>query len=308
MPTPELLARYLAGEATPDEVERILVWQQGEQRAPVDVEAALLRVHQKMDVVPIELHRARRIPRLYIGLMTAAALAAVALISVLQQTDSTPTNAPVIAAQTIRTAVGQRDSVTLPDGSRILIGPSSEITIAASGRAATVTGEAYLHVVHNEQHPFVVHTAAGVIRDLGTTFSVRAHGAAVTVTVNEGQVQLRSQLTGDAGVVLNPGDRGYVTEGAGALAQRAVVTAHDAAGWDRGALVFRNAPIAEVQDAIQRWYGVELRTNGASLKGRHLTATFEREPIEDVIQVIALALGATVDRRANVYMLQSRTQ
>lgn len=301
MPSPQLFARYLAGEATPDEVERIVAWQRGSPQAPIDVEAALASVHQQMDVVPIELQRARRWRPARVGLAAAAAIAAVALVAVLQS-ERTPAAAPAVLADRVllRTGVGQRDSVTLPDGSRIVIGPSS--TLAVAGRTAQVTGEAHFAIVHDERRLFEVNTTAGVVRDLGTTFTVRTYNSGLSVTVSEGKVELKSRQANDPGVVLNPGDRGHVTSGQPAILQRAVVGSDEARAWSRGALVFRNSSLPEVQDALRRWYGIELRVTGA-LNERHITAVFEREPVEEVVQVIALALGTTVERRGTTYVL-----
>jgi ferric-dicitrate binding protein FerR (iron transport regulator) len=42
------------------------------------------------------------------------------------------------------------------------------------------------------------------------------------------------------------------------------------------------------------------------LASRHLTATFNGEPVDDVLRAIALALGASVDRQGDTVRLRAR--
>jgi ferric-dicitrate binding protein FerR (iron transport regulator) len=72
--------------------------------------------------------------------------------------------------------------------------------------------------------------------------------------------------------------------------ERGAATAEDLA-WTRGRLVFRDAPIDEVTLELRRWYGIDLLVTGPVLRGRRLTATFDRSNAPDVGRVIAAALG-----------------
>ncbi|MGH7711842.1 MAG: TonB-dependent receptor domain-containing protein [Gemmatimonadaceae bacterium] len=64
-------------------------------------------------------------------------------------------------------------------------------------------------------------------------------------------------------------------------------------------MVFREAPLSTVRAELRRWYGVELRIADATLAGRHLTAEFSGEPVDQVQRAIAPSLGAELERRGD---------
>jgi transmembrane sensor len=205
---------------------------------------------------------------------------------------------------TLTTKIGARDSIRFSDGTRVLLGPGSTLEIVSSlpagRREVRLRGEAYFDVRHDEAHPFVVHTAAASIRDVGTSFTVRdGSDGRVTVAVTGGRVELRSTgSAADSAVVLGVGDRGTLVPGAAPTAERAVVTDDDL-GWTRGQLSFRDASFPEVAAELHRWYGVELRAADPALAQRHLTAAFHGETVNEVLRVVGLALGASVERRGD---------
>jgi transmembrane sensor len=125
----------------------------------------------------------------------------------------------------------------------------------------------------------------------------------VSVAVTHGIVALRDTTAGSAAPVeLRAGDRGVLQAGTVAVA-RGTVTDEDMA-WMRGQLAYRDAPLAEVQADLRRWYGIELRVADSALAQRTLTATFHGDSSAQVVQVIALALGADVVQRGDTIFLQ----
>jgi ferric-dicitrate binding protein FerR (iron transport regulator) len=50
-----------------------------------------------------------------------------------------------------------------------------------------------------------------------------------------------------------------------------------------------------VAGEIHRWYGVTLHIDDRSLLNRHVTASFAGEPIDQVLKILGLTLGARVD-------------
>ncbi len=212
------------------------------------------------------------------------------------------------AEQVYATTVGQRDSVTLPDGSTVVLAPGSRLTVASGfksgNRDVTLEGAAFFDVKHDGAHPFVVHSRGAEIRDIGTAFSVKTDvNGRVSVAVTHGIVALRDTTSGSAAPVeLHAGDRGVLQAGAVAVA-RGTVTDEDMA-WTRGQLAYRDAPLAEVQADVRRWYGIELQVVDAVLAQRTLTASFRSDSAAQVIRVIALALGAEVVQRGDTILLQ----
>jgi len=212
------------------------------------------------------------------------------------------------ATQTYATAVGQRDSVRLPDGTRVVLAPESEMRVAAGYggdvREVELRGEAYFDVRHDEERPFLVRAGGAAIRDLGTTFTVRAtNGQSVRVAVTSGTVSLApAKAEPSSAVVLKPGDAGTIAIDGRVLVERAGVVETDTA-WARGRLVFREAAVTVVRDELRRWYGIDLQMDPA-FATRHLSMTFDDEPVERVLEVIALSLGGELSRQGSTAVIK----
>jgi transmembrane sensor len=218
--------------------------------------------------------------------------------------------AAVAMARTYRTGTGQRDSLQLADGTRVLLGPGSSIRVGAdfpARRELFLAGEAYFDVVHDAAHPLSVHAGPAIVQDVGTRFDVRAdEGERVHVVVASGAVRLApATVRADAaagGVMLYAGDAGTLAAGGQTVVSRAEDVLAVLA-WTRGELVFRGAALAEVGAALRRWYGVQLRVADPALAGRHLTMNFAGEPRDRVLETIALALGARLQLHGDTAVL-----
>ncbi|HEX9309181.1 MAG TPA: FecR domain-containing protein, partial [Gemmatimonadaceae bacterium] len=210
--------------------------------------------------------------------------------------------------QTFATSVGERRQITLRDGTKVVLGPTSRLVVAGpgsgGGRLATLDGIGYFYVIHDPAHPFTVKAGSISIQDVGTAFSVESDDSAGTrVAVDSGSVAIgAADQKHSMGAVLNARDRATVdTQGLVAV-ERSVVSDDDLA-WIQGRLVFRNAPLVLVGAELYRWYGVRLRVADSSLANLHLTASFSGEPVDRVLNVIALSLGARIERQGNVAIL-----
>lgn len=328
----EAIARYLAGESPSGEAMRVSDWLDANpdervllerldkaldtsSRAHVDVEAALSRVHARMaDAIPpasrLELVRggARRSRR---GVLTIALLAAAAVGFVVVSVSRPPglTRSTVVAARTYETAVGERRSLVLEDGSKVLLGPASRLDVlpgyGSTTRAVELHGDAFFDVRHDSSAPFSVRVGKALIEDLGTIFTVESdNGVAASVAVVSGSVRIRAaDSPASAGVVLGAGDRGAVDDAGTARADARSLRDDDLA-WTNGRLAFRNAPLTRVAGELRRWYGVTLRIADTSLANRHVTASFNGEPVDQVLKVIALTLGARAERNGNEAVLR----
>jgi transmembrane sensor len=343
-PAWEALGRYLAGESGAEEARDVAAWLAAHpadaelleeldarlgatftptaDEPPIDVEGALASVRARRDaepshVLPFRPAAPRR--RLGWGLGGLAAAAAVAVLAVGIDTrdrgaenDAGAASASA-AGRVVATAVGQRDSVRLPDGTRVLLAPGSRLTIAADYGAARrevqLDGAAWVAVRHDATRPFSVRAGNALVRDIGTEFTVRTDGVgeagSAAVVVTEGVVSLRAaRAAADPGVVLQAGDRGVLRPDGAVVAERGAASEDDVA-WTRGRLVYHAAPLDVVRADLRRWYGIELRVADPALAARRLTATFGGEPAARVVEIVALALGARAEQAGDTVVLRA---
>src|SRR5437868_1124555 len=109
-----------------------------------------------------------------------------------------------------------------------------------------------------------------------------------------------------ASALLAAGDVGVIQSAGQVTAKHGASTAPYLA-WMRDSLVLREAPISEVSSELRRWYGVALRVDDTSLARRHLTMTVAGDPIDRVLRMIGLQLGADVERRGDSAIVRPST-
>ena len=212
------------------------------------------------------------------------------------------------AERVVVTAVGVRDSMTLSDGTKVILAPGSRLLVAAgferSDRSVTLEGAAYFDVKHDDAHPFTIHAAGAEIRDLGTTFSVKTDAVGgVSVAVTHGIVSVREMAsTARSAVELRAGDRGVVSGGAVAVT-RGTVTEVEMA-WTRGLLTYRDAPLVEVQADLKRWYGINMLVADSALSRLTVTMQVQQDSAR-VVRTIAAMFGADVEQRGDTLILHS---
>ena len=338
----EAVARHLTGEDSPESVARVnelmadpemrdvlaalddATSHLGEGIADgIDVEAALGAVKGRirsagsrtLKLEPSRPGRKTAAPgprwRVRFPAIAAAGLIAIGLgtwLSVGRKSEPTVV-AAVNSPRMVATGVGARDSMKLPDGTKVVLGPLSSVKVASgygtTSREVEVRGDAYFEVVHDGAKPFTVHAENATIQDIGTKFTIHSDGVGgIGVSVTEGSVSLAPVQSAAPPVVLKAGDQGRMDKGGKVTARRGAATDDDMA-WLNGRLVFRETPLSEVVASMRRWYGIELQLMDPSLANRHLTATFSGEPPDRVLEVIRLALGADIERHGDTVFVRS---
>jgi len=329
----ERIARYVTGEAGPGEAEITKRWVEADSHrveivrllesivrnvetddssaTAMDVESALTKVKARFGeakVIPFNQRHAEAESRRTLIALAKVAAAAVIIVGgtvLWQRIRLLEYNSN---GQTFATSVGERRQVVLTDGTQVLLGPTSRLVVAKTGnndlRLVTLDGSAYFSVVHDPSRPFTVKAGAISIQDVGTAFAVESDDSAGTrVAVDSGSVAIgAADQKHSRGAVLNARDRAIVDAQGVVSVERSAVSEDDLA-WIQGRLVFRDAQLILVGAELYRWYGVRLRVADSYLANLHLTASFSGEPVDRVLNVIALSLGARIERQGNVAIL-----
>jgi ferric-dicitrate binding protein FerR (iron transport regulator) len=169
------------------------------------------------------------------------------------------------------TNAGQIEQITMKDGSVITLNANSsvEYKVTEKSREIKLQGMAHFEVAKNPNAPFVIESNNNKVTVLGTGFDVQSYsGKPLQVTVNHGKVKVEklSNSTTLESVILTKGMR--VRENlnqANATDNRSQIFAVDsnvnldAVKWESGNLIFTNAPIDDVVNAIETRYGKKLR-------------------------------------------------
>jgi len=165
----------------------------------------------------------------------------------------------------VATSTGARKTLTLPDGSVLVLNTASAVNIAFSEterRIRLVAGE-ILVTTHTDPsptyRPFLVDTSLGVVRALGTRFSVRELDAdTLRVAVFESAVEVRL-LAGDARTLRS----GEQAEFDAAGVSEPVHVENTAALWEQGMLLAKDMRLADVIAELARHRPGVLRCDAA---------------------------------------------
>lgn len=321
----ELIGKYLANEATPEEageLDRWLLANENNQRYFNDMrllfdKAAEVRTFptfdtdvawqklkaklhdQQSDVVP-----ERKYSPWTAALRIAASVLLVATMGyvIFQSLGPEP--------QTLQIAsVDTTVQDTLPDGSKAFLNRSSTLTFTydarKKSRTATLQGEGYFEVIHKEDEPFTVDAGEVIIKDLGTAFNVKAYPGSQTVEVfvESGEVAFYTQQ--NPGLRLTAGQTGEYDRTSDVFSWSEAGNVNTLAYKTR-VFEFAHARLGAVVESINSVYDVHLRLANPALAKCQLNVSFRSESIEVMADVIAETLGLTVTREGDEIILDGK--
>lgn len=174
-----------------------------------------------------------------------------------------------------RTAVGERSTVALPDGSIATLNTDSVLKVAYSGSERGVRllrGQAFFEVAKNKTRPFQVYAADRRITAVGTVFDVRLDGEAVKVALVEGVVRVAPMKTGPKPVTMKPGE--VLASLPQAPLQVGAADIKRETSWRRGVLVFDDVPLAEAVAEINRYTSRPVKLAEPDIGGFRVSGVF----------------------------------
>lgn len=95
--------------------------------------------------------------------------------------------------------------------------------------------------------------------------------------------------------MLTGGDRAVV-DAAGGFTVHEGVDVDALLSWTTGRLVFERVALADVVADLERWYDVTILVADPALASRRLTAAFDREPLDTVLETVGKLVDARVQR------------
>ena len=188
---------------------------------------------------------------------------------------------------TLRVPRGGEYSITLSDGTIVYLNAESElrypVKFVGEDRQVYLSGEAYIDVVHDKTHPFVVDVKNSTVRVLGTSFDVRAYADEdeVLTTLVQGSVRFSA---GKESVILGPGEQA-VLDKSGRVETREVDT-YLYTAWKDGVFAFKRQRLEEIMKVVARWYDVNVFWENVSQK--EVTFTGKMKRYDDFSKVVEM--------------------
>jgi len=221
-------------------------------------------------------------------------------------------------AQTYTTAVGGRDILTLPDGSRIELTTDTSVRVADSTEGRKVwldRGEAYFQVVHDASRPFVVIAGKRRVTDIGTKFVMRREPGKLQVAVVDGKVRFESD--GDKAqtrpAVLGAGDTAIATANTFVVERKSKAELTKELSWRQGVFVFKRTTLEDAARQYNRYNRLKITIADPEIARLTLSGTLPTNDVEAFANVARNFFSLDVKRRDGEIVLsrsmrQSRSE
>lgn len=219
---------------------------------------------------------------------------------------SVPNSAP---QQEFASAAGQIRTVTLPDGSHVILdtGSAFAVNFSASQRRLTLErGRARFEVAHDPNHPFIVTAGGSDVIAHGTIFDVDMSAAQPRVSLLRGSVEVRktSDLAAARprpGLFLRPGE--MVQVAGDPLAAKPVPLPEKQADWTSGMLAFDDRPISDIVAGANRYAPSKIVLKDADLGALRYTVSFPAKDSPGLAQALAGAFNLVQSRDSEGHIL-----
>jgi len=221
------------------------------------------------------------------------------------------------------TRIGEQNTITLVDGSVIQLNTDSHIQVNYEDNQRNIVlmaGEAHFEVAKDRSRPFVVKAGDGMVRAVGTAFTVRINPEALKVIVTEGKVALVAitiglpettelEVTQIAQTQTIQPDRGYLVQGQSVefkpqadtglgnqIQQLKKDDLDQQLAWRKGLLLFAGQPLSEVIDEVNRYTKLDIQIIDTEIANISIGGQFKVGETEAMLKVLETSFGISVSR------------
>lgn len=302
----EWKVRLLSGNLRPDEAEEFAQWLEDDACA-----AAMEKVHRLWSAVDQiadhpkmlrlregEQSALRRRKQLINFMKAACGLFLLVLTGIVIQKTSSHQ-----ASVTFSTAIGEKAVRVLADQSSLTLNTNSVVNVdftSSERRITLVRGQALFKVAKDANRPFVVLAGKQRIVATGTAFDVRVDARGTSVTMVEGHVTVNSGAPKTSGsenqvTTLQAGEQ-LVAPPDSELSIHSV-SVNQVISWSRDELVFRNTPLADAIDEVNRYSKVQILIMDEELGRLRLNGVFRAGHPMEFVDAVSQVFSIGVDYR-----------
>ncbi|HEX3007923.1 MAG TPA: FecR domain-containing protein [Bacteroidales bacterium] len=262
----------------------------------------------------------------YLSLLKYAAIATIALFIGKYAIPSKDIPGSKSLKNQIIVPLGARTDVVLPDGTVVALNAGSKLTYdfsyGSNVREVTLVGEGYFKVAKDKDKPFVVQTASASVKALGTEFNVKAYPEEkkVETILVKGSVLVqqtrgkRNAMQGNTqGVVLKPGQKLSIFDEFGGDSRDKKANDKDMKGkpaevvpeiteienpavetsWKDRRWIVQGEKLDHLAVLLSRRFNVTIQMMDTTLKEYKFSGTIENETIEQIFDIMKLAVPMT---------------
>lgn len=206
------------------------------------------------------------------------------------------------------TAIGERRSVQLADGSSVSLDADSQISVKLKDDRRMIVldrGRAKFDVAKDPLRPFSVAAGSQAVVATGTSFSVELLQDQLRIFLYEGKVDVLAQqslsratqqdLPYHAAASLSPGQElvATLTSGAGRIVQ---ADSHRAMSWEEGRLDFTNISLSNAVERFNRYAKTPIVVEDAAAGQKIINGVFDAGDVDSFVLGVTSLYGLSSNR------------
>ncbi|OYU88247.1 MAG: iron dicitrate transport regulator FecR [Bradyrhizobiaceae bacterium PARB1] len=190
-----------------------------------------------------------------------------------------------------RTGTGERRQLAVASGVSVELDSQTSVSEPVTADRHTtlelISGQLAVSVKADARQAVLVAARGGESRADQANFDVKCVGASVWVTCVDGEVETSFRTKR---IVLKSGQQvSYGNEG---ISGATTIDPSVATAWQRGLLVFRDVPLEQVVDEVNRYRAGKIILVNNRLSQRRVMAGFRLDQIDEVVGYLSNAFGA----------------
>lgn len=218
-----------------------------------------------------------------------------------------------------RTVVGTQKTVTLSDGSDLLLNTDSRVEVSFTRNSRSVIleqGEVHFTVAADKSRPFSVYVDNRVVRAVGTAFVVHRRERDIEVTVTEGDVELFDRLaeaehepvsiTQPEVISLTAGENAVIGDTVKDVTVVPEPEMNRKLAWRQGLLAFGGEPLAEVVAEVSRYTDLEIIISDPVLEELRFGGFLKVGNVDTLFNALEQSFGVRVERHGGSKVYLSR--
>ncbi|MEM6644269.1 MAG: FecR domain-containing protein [Bacteroidota bacterium] len=202
------------------------------------------------------------------------------------------------------TSGDEKLEITFPDGSRGFFNKNSNISFPEKFglvRDVTFSGEGYFDIEKSSK-PFIIKMGQVDVKVLGTAFNLSTEGDQVKLYVDRGLVAFD-----------NEGEETKVAAGTEAIfykSSRSVEVRKsptpNVMSWRNGIFEFQSTPLDQVLAELAEYYNVEFKLESSDLKNCHISASFQKKGLGEVLTLLEQILDIKTSRQSQLVKISGK--
>lgn len=198
----------------------------------------------------------------------------------------------------VSSGIQNMESVSLPDGTKVQLGPGSRLTYPArfSGkmREIILDGQAFFDVAKNREKPFIVHTEDMSVEALGTAFELFSYNMEhkIEAILLKGKIKVSiddKKANEKKENLVSPDEKISLDRQTGKITKQ-IVDADKYTAWRKQKMLsFENEKLSMIIPRLEQWYGRKVMCQKDLADKYRFTFKVRDESLEKILMLIGLS-------------------